>query len=298
MISRNIRRLYWLSFCALACSASAQTLEVDLLSPEQVEHRFLELKTAEDTPEGYHPRKSNQDRAAVLRKMFADAGCGADRFSEQEVKKSNLPNLSCLLPGSSDDTIVITAHYDKVKAGEGALDNWSGAAMLPSLYQTLRGHQHHTTLLFVLTTDEEKGLLGAKNFIKQASDEFRHHVVANINIDCVGYEAGVRIWAPRADARLTDAVARVAAALGVPITGMDLSPIADADSSAFLEQDIPVIDFHSLNSKSLRLLHGDSDRMELVRPEVYYDTYRLLSFYLAFLDSRVAAGGLEPAVAE
>ena len=46
--------------------------------------------------------------------MFAEAGCDDQHLSEQPVKGSKLPNIVCLLPGSSDRMIIVGAHFDHV----------------------------------------------------------------------------------------------------------------------------------------------------------------------------------------
>jgi hypothetical protein len=64
--------------------------------------------------------------------VFAGAGCG--QVIEQPVKWSRQGNVVCTLPGKGEGTIVVGAHFDKSNA-LGVVDNWSGASLLPSLYQ-------------------------------------------------------------------------------------------------------------------------------------------------------------------
>ncbi len=79
---------------------------------------------------------NNKQREATLKQMFADVGCDDQHLSEQSVKGSKLPNIVCLLPGTSDKVILVGAHYDHVSEGDGVVDNWSGASLLPSLSPT------------------------------------------------------------------------------------------------------------------------------------------------------------------
>jgi len=57
---------------------------------------------------------NNKQRETTLKQMFAEAGCDAQHISEQTVKGSKLPNIICLLPGSSDPVIIVGAHFDRV----------------------------------------------------------------------------------------------------------------------------------------------------------------------------------------
>jgi hypothetical protein len=56
---------------------------------------------------------------------------------EQPIKGSKLPNVICTLPGQTDSVILVGANFDHAEVGDGVIDNWSGASMLPSLYQAL-----------------------------------------------------------------------------------------------------------------------------------------------------------------
>jgi hypothetical protein len=69
-------------------------------------------------------------REVTLKEMFAEAGCGDQHISEQPVKGSKLPNVICILPGSSDKVIIVGAHFDRAPEGDGVVDNW-GASHRP-----------------------------------------------------------------------------------------------------------------------------------------------------------------------
>src|SRR6185312_15469714 len=75
---------------------------------------------------GAYSRK-NVEREPAVRKLFEEAGCKDDALVEQSVKGVKAPNLVCNLGGTSDSTIVVGAHFDLVEAGNGVVDNWTGA---------------------------------------------------------------------------------------------------------------------------------------------------------------------------
>jgi hypothetical protein len=70
---------------------------------------------------------SNQQREAALKQIFIEAGCDDQHLSEQPVKGPKLPNVVCLLPGTSSKIIIVGAHFDRTVEGDGVVDNWSGA---------------------------------------------------------------------------------------------------------------------------------------------------------------------------
>ena len=134
----------------LGAPALAQKIAFTVVSMDEIEAR---LKRVATKPER---RKQN------LVQLFEEAGCDETRRSEQHVRGVRFPNVICILRGSDDATIIVGAHYDYVEMGEGAADNWSGAALLPSLFQSLKDLPRRHTFVFVGFTDEEKGLVGSQ----------------------------------------------------------------------------------------------------------------------------------------
>jgi hypothetical protein len=81
--------------------ATAETVRFNLVSREAVETRLRKYTG------------DNKQREATLKQMFTEAGCEGQHISEQPVKGSKLPNVICLLPGSSDKAIIVGAHFDR-----------------------------------------------------------------------------------------------------------------------------------------------------------------------------------------
>ncbi len=253
-------------------SLLAVDLVVGTIAPEVVEQRFARLQP------------KNSDRADVLRAIFGQAGCGPERWTEQAVKRSKLPNLICTLPGTSDRRVVISAHYDKVDEGQGAIDNWSGASLLPSLYESLSTVPRTLTYVFLLTTDEEKGLVGAAEYVRLLTKEELPLIVADVNLDSLGLAGPTYAWHSRANKDLWNAASLIASAIHVPFAGMNVDGAGESDSAPFANKRIPVIDFHSLNGETIHILHTAKDVPSAHDPAAYYDSFRLLSAFLAYLD--------------
>ncbi len=91
------------------------------------------------------------DRQEHLRTYFADLGCKTEVLNSNadQRKRSKLANVACTLQGSSPQRIVVGAHFDHAEVGAGAVDNWSGTAFLPSLYQALSSQPRNHTFVFV-----------------------------------------------------------------------------------------------------------------------------------------------------
>src|SRR5437016_12564135 len=71
----------------------------------QVHIRTVKPELLKQRLEAYHG--NDDQREATLKRIFEQAGCGAERLTEQPVKHLKQPNLICVLPGDSDATILI-----------------------------------------------------------------------------------------------------------------------------------------------------------------------------------------------
>lgn len=222
------------------------------------------------------------DRQRVLEDLFRQVGC-AD-LTEQRVPGSKGPNIICAHNGAESEVITVGAHYDAAGVGTGAVDDWSGASLLPSLYQSIETTARRHRFIFVGFSAEEKGLVGSKTYVKRLSDDDRVTIRAMVNLECLGVSLP-KVWAHRADKGLLESYLRVAKALQVPAAEVNVEKIGDDDSHPFLNAKIPVITIHSLTQETWPILHSKRDQLQAINPEDYYATYRLLATYLSYLDS-------------
>jgi Zn-dependent M28 family amino/carboxypeptidase len=169
-----------------------------------------------------------------------------------------------VLPGETDRRIYVGAHYDAVKEGEGIIDNWTGASLLPTLYWSLKDKPPKHTFVFAGFADEERGLLGSRSHVKRLGKEQVRH----------GQHRYAR----------------------VPLDGVSVDPAGDSDSTPFHQRKIPTITFHSLTQETLPVLHASADTMAKLDADAYYDSYRLLSAYLVYLDIELHRSANAPSI--
>jgi aminopeptidase-like protein len=253
--------------------AAPQTVRSQPVAPEVIQSRLG--KFAGD----------NKQREATLKQLFSESGCDDQHLSEQSVKGSKPPNLVCVLPGTTDGAIIVGAHFDHVSAGEGVVDNWSGASLLPSLYQSLKGEPRKHSYIFIGFTEEEQGEVGSKYYAKQMTKPQVAVTDAMVNMDTLGL-ASTKVWASHSDKQLIAALAFVAKQLNMTVGGVDIEYIGSTDSVQFAERKIPAITIHSLTQTTYdaKILHTSKDKLSEIHMDEYYQTYRLISAYLAFLD--------------
>ena len=248
----------------------AQKLEIDLVVEKLIKDR-LEA--------GEVGRKHRQDK---IREIFNDAGCTAE---DQAVDK-NSGNVICTLPGESNSAIVVGAHFDFVDRGKGIVDDWSGTSMLPSLYQALKSRPRKHTYVFVAFAAEERGLIGSSLYVKKLTPDRKADLRAFINLECLGLTPP-KIWLSRADRGLAERLLEVAKTFQIPMQAVNVDKVGDDDTRPFIASKLPVLTIHSLTQETFRIIHSERDKMQAIHFDDYYSTYRLVAFYLAYLDVKL-----------
>lgn len=247
----------------------------------QVRLRAVKPEVVQERLQGY--KGNDAQREATLKGFFESAGCAGEKLSEQPVKHLRQPNLICVLPGDTDSVILIGAHYDHVDAGDGVVDNWSGASMLPSLYQALNAGQRRYTVVFAAFAGEEQGLVGSQYYVKNLAPEKLKKMRAMVCIDTLGL-GPTEVWVSRSDKELVANIATLAHALNLPVTRVDVDGVGMSDEEPFVGKKVPVIMFHSVTRSTLGVLHTPRDNYKALKFDDYYTSYRLLSAYLNYLD--------------
>src|SRR6266850_657129 len=227
--------------------------------------------------------RGNDKRSESLRHLFEESGCGGERLQIQKVQRSKLGNIVCTLPGRLDSVIVVGAHFDHAELGEGAVDNWSGAALLPSLLQAVSTQPRNHTYVFIGFTDEEKGLVGSEFYVTPLTHDHKSKIRELENLDSLGL-APTAIWLNRADSRLALALKTVADSLKLPLLATNVDQVGSTDSVSFSQRKIPSITVHSVTQKTWPILHSPNDNLSAINPDAYFSTYRVVAAYLVYLD--------------
>ncbi|MDQ7949373.1 MAG: M28 family peptidase, partial [Pedobacter sp.] len=108
-------------------------------------------------------------------------------------------NLIAYIPGKSENTIVISAHYDHVgiirkEVYNGADDNASGVAAVLQYAKYFSEHKPNNTLIFALFDGEESGLQGAKAFVANPPLALEK-IKLNINMDMISHNDKQELYA-------------------------------------------------------------------------------------------------------
>lgn len=226
---------------------------------------------------------SNASRGATIRGLFEEAGCTGANLGEQKVPETPAPNVLCTLPGAGEEVIIVGAHFDRAPNSDGVADNWSGASLLPSLFESLRTAGRHHTFVFISFTGEEEGFLGSTAYVKRLKEEELSRIKAMVNLDTLGL-GPTEVWVSDSDPALVEHLGSLAGAMKLPVQGMNVDGVGDSDGRAFKRRKVPVITIHSVTAESLRILHTPEDNRKVINLGDYYDTYKLIAAYLVKLD--------------
>ena len=97
-------------------------------------------------------------------------------------------NVLAKLVGTENPELiyVVSSHFDSTARGPGADDNTSGTAMLLETARVLAGHPLPYSVIFASFTGEESGLLGSREFVRQAVEN-GDKILGALNNDMMGW---------------------------------------------------------------------------------------------------------------
>jgi len=172
-------------------------------------------------------------------------------------------NVVARIAGTSQDRVVVGAHYDSVWRGPGAIDNATGVEGLRRIAAHFAGTEPARTIELVAFGAEEIGLVGARRFVADAQDRRSlGSIAAMVNLDCIGYGETLQLLcSPPA---LLDRAREAAARLGFTdryqvVT--ELGQDAGTDHLPFAQAGIPAV---SILHFPYEEYHLPEDTLELV----------------------------------
>lgn len=196
-----------------------------------------------------------------------DAGKSLPSFSIPLTLRGNLKetsediesdNVLAMLPGSSAETVVLSAHLDGYGLGtsnrgdgiyNGAFDDAAYVATLINFAEDLKrsGTKLKRTILFAVVTGEEKGLLGSRYYVQHLTVP-KESLVANINLDQLRPIFPLKLLTTLAldESTLGDTVKQVASSMDIriqpdPEPGRNL--LRRSDHINFMNMGVPAVGF-------------------------------------------------------
>jgi hypothetical protein len=238
--------------------------------------------------------ETDEARFEHLKALFADKGCSGDQLRVQPLhnRRGGPGTLICTWPGNSADTVVVLAEYQHQGKGQGAVENWSGAVLLPYLYFAMQARQRQNTWIFV-----EAGSKGsAAEYVHSLSGEQKKQIRAMVALTGLGVSPITRYFSPNPESPYLSA-AVVHLQMTLALTALSdlkapfpqfLSPLrwlsAD-DTQPFRYSHVPCILLDSISGQDAGLPGSTRDTAAAIDGNAYFMNYRIIAVFLAGLDA-------------
>jgi len=251
----------------LICCSSAFAQEAEgapklrISTPEEIRSEFDSV-----------PCK-NGDRLKAVKALFEKMGAKTEEITVEKVRGVENVVIRKAAANDTPEKIVIGAHYDKVSAGCGALDNWTGIVTVAHIYRTLKDLSLKKNIVFTAFGREEEGLVGSSAMAGAIKKEQVAEYCAMINIDSLGLGIA-QVADNMSNKKLVDFAESLAKEMKAPFAH---GPVAggDSDSTPFNRKGIPALTIHSLTNEWPKILHSNNDNPSKVNHESVYLGYRV-----------------------
>ena len=183
---------------------------------------------------------------------------------EQDEWEGESRNVVLDIPGEIDEWIVLTAHYDSTSLSTGAYDNMSGSIGILAMAEHFMTAPHKRGIRMILCGSEERGLLGAKAWVRDYP-ELAEKCVLNVNLDMIGSIMGKFHACVTGEEKLVSYIEYFAAEQGFGI-GVRQG-VYSSDSSPMADAGIPAVSFARLAANNTGTIHNRYDTLKLMKAE-------------------------------
>lgn len=257
-----------LAACASPTPVSGTTATVAPSQPDHAQAWRADVSAIAAAPD-------NAGRRAAIESALAAAGLPVRRVPFAFEKHEGI-NLLADIGGPADaPLLLIGAHSDKVKAGDGATDNASGSAVVLALAQRFKQRplQHHRVAVAFWDL-EELGLIGARAYIADGGAKPALYV----NFDVFGWGDALWMMTLTPSDALASATADAAKSAGITLSAGDKYP--PTDHLAFQKAGWPAVSYSLVGrseipkilkafarekvdppAKVMQVIHSDNDTM-------------------------------------
>jgi len=178
---------------------------------------------------------------------------------EQAPYPAQSQNVLLDLPGESEETVIVSAHYDSTALSDGAYDNMSGCIVLLYLAEYFSRHPHHRNIRLLWCGSEESDLVGSLAYCR---DNDLEKAVLNINLDMLGCVMGEFVAFSCADEKMQNTLESFLKKHR--IAGSVRYGIRASDSNSFAYYGVPAVSFARYAPAHTATIHTRYDTKETV----------------------------------
>lgn len=200
------------------------------------------------------------------------------KFAEVTVEQSRYVgeshNVILDIEGETDQTIILSAHYDSTFLSNGAYDNMSSCIALLYIAEHFATTRPKRRIRFLWCGSEERGLLGSQEYCAMHSDELKNTIL-NVNLDMLGAVMGYFTAFSCVNEEMADFQTKFFKKLRIP-TEVKYK-IRSSDSNSFILAGVPAVSFARNTTNGTHTIH------------TRYDTAEMVSAKMLLLDSKIIA---------
>ena len=167
-----------------------------VVSGVSVDRAYAHEKALFDFDSKHISKPGNQKAGEYLFNAYRSFGYAPEYqwFEPRGALGGRSANVLATLTGTENPELVyvVSSHYDSNAAGPGADDDTSATGALVEAARVLAGHPMPATIIFASFTGEESGLLGSREFVRQAVER-KMKIVGALNNDMIGWANDQRL---------------------------------------------------------------------------------------------------------
>lgn len=183
-------------------------------------------------------------------------------------------NVILDLGGETEETVVISAHYDSTSLSTGAYDNMSGCIGLLYLAEYFSTRPHRRRIRLLWCGSEERGLLGSQEYCRTHKDELEKTVL-NINLDMLGSVMGEFVAFSCVNEQMQDFLLAFLGKHRFPASVR--YAIRSSDSNSFVYYGVPAVSFARYAPSSIGSVHTRYDKAEMVSAKQLLGDMKIIS---------------------
>jgi len=259
-------------------------LSVLIVFPSFVHGQGLKMATKEEIEAAVKavPCKV-EDRLEGVRKQFLAAGAAENDIKTEKFDKDKISNVVVYKKGTTAETVIIGAHYDRVDAGCGVVDNWTGVVVMTQIYRSIAPLTTKKSYIFVAFDKEEVGLRGSSQMVKAMTPDQTANTCSMLNFDSFGQAAPMSLRSVSSP-KLLELAKEIGKQGGLKFVDVEIEG-ASADSASFKDKKIPAITLSGLGGNWQSILHSAEDKIKNVNMDSVYLGYRFGMIFTGKLDA-------------
>lgn len=240
-----------------------------------------------------HPSGSAaiEDVRRYLEGQFAELELPYEALEFQLNQNKYTNYLICLDAPDTDEGIMFVSHYDSVNTGPGACDDGIAVASMLTVLQEIKLRQEFTNDIYFLFTDgEERGLLGAGDFVNRYHEKYVNKVKLVVNVEARGNQGAVLMFETSAkDYQIARMLQRAVKSGSTPFsfaTAIYERMPNDTDLTRFLEKGYLGMNFSVVDGgESYHQKTDDVEHLDKNTAYMYYSTVSELADFLEEYDT-------------